>query len=112
MDLPIPANDNQPLLSLDDAASELGICKRTIRRHIDSGELAYIVTGAGRERLQRKIHPADLQKFREARRRVECPSISRETNRRTTILTSKSAVIGFMAQRNARLSAKQNVSKR
>src|SRR4051812_33057765 len=107
MKLPIASNDNERLLTLDEAASELTICKRTLMQHIASGELPYIATGNGRQRLQRKIVPADLRNFIDKRRRVECPSISPARNRRTITSTSKLAATGFMAQRNARLSEKR-----
>ncbi|WP_409363227.1 helix-turn-helix domain-containing protein [Bradyrhizobium japonicum] len=107
---PTAANDNERLLTLDEAATLLAICKRTLMRHVIAGELPCIVTGAGGERLQRKIHRADLRTFISKRRRVECPSIGRETSRRTTTVISRSEVIGFTAQRNARLSARRTSS--
>src|SRR4051812_14654456 len=108
----IAANDNQRLLTLDEAALDLGVCKRTIVKHISSGELAYIVTGAGHRRLQRKIHPNDLRLFIDKRRRFDCQFTSPAPNRRITTSTSKLGVTGFMAQRDARLSEKRINSKR
>jgi hypothetical protein len=106
MQTPVAANDNDRLLTLEETAERLGVCKRTLGRHIGHGDLAYIVTGNGRQRLQRKIHPVDLQNFIDARRRFDCQSTS-QPKARTTHTISKLAAIGFMAQRNARLSERR-----
>jgi excisionase family DNA binding protein len=76
MKLAIAANDNERLLTLEEAAERLGVCKRTLDRHVANGDLAYIVMGSGRQRLRRKIHPKDLENFIETRRRFDCQSTS------------------------------------
>src|SRR3954464_12094710 len=96
-------NDNEPLLTLKEVASKdhLGVCIRTVRRFIRTGELPYIATGNGRERLRRKIHPRDLRDFIDARRRFDaCPSTSPAKARSTTTI-SKSEVFGSPALQNA-----------
>lgn len=87
------ANDNEKLLTINEAAARLGVCKRTVDRHVANGELAYIVMGSGRQRLRRKIHPADLENFIETRRRFDCQSTN-QPRVLSTRLISKCAVFG------------------
>src|ERR1700682_5852076 len=93
MKLPIAANDNERLLTIEEAAEFLCVCKRTVERHIRNGELAYIVMGSGRQRLRRKIHPGDLETFIEARRRFDCQFTSQQRVPSTRMI-SKSAKFG------------------
>ena len=72
METPVAANDNERLLSLEETAKRLGVCKRTLDRHILHGYFPYIVMGSGRQRVRRKIHPKDLENFIETRRRFDC----------------------------------------
>jgi excisionase family DNA binding protein len=74
----IAANDNEKLLTIVETAELLGVCKRTVDRHIRNGDLPYIVMGSGRQRLRRKIHPKDLENFIETRRRFDCQSTSQQ----------------------------------
>jgi excisionase family DNA binding protein len=93
MEIPIAANDNEPLLSIEEAAKRWDVCKRTIDRHIRNGDLPYIVMGSGRQRLRRKIHPKDLENFIETRRRFDCQSTNQPRVRFTPMI-SKSAKFG------------------
>src|ERR1700736_860790 len=97
---PNPANDNERLLTIDEAAAELRVCKRTLNRLIDHGELPYIVTGNGRQRLRKTIHPSDLNHFIAARRRFDCQSTS-QPRALTTHSISKSGAFGSPALRSA-----------
>jgi excisionase family DNA binding protein len=90
---PVPANDNQPLLDLREAAGALGVSLRTLQRFMESGELPYIVVGTGRVRLRKKIAPIDLQTFKDSRRRYDAPCQSTATGRApSTTMISKSEV--------------------
>src|ERR1700686_1514078 len=93
MRLPIAANDNERLLTIEEAAEKLDVCKRTVDRHIRNGDLPYIVMGSGRQRLRRKIHPGDLEGFIEARRRFDCQSTS-QPRVPSTRMISKSVKFG------------------
>lgn len=97
---PSPANDNDSLLTIEEAALSLGVCKKTVLRHIEAGDLAYIIMGSGRRRLRRKIHPRDLLNFIDARRRFDCQSTSqpKALSMRTI---SKSEVFGSPALQSA-----------
>jgi excisionase family DNA binding protein len=89
----IAANDNERLLTIQEAAEKLDVCKKTVDRHIRNGDLPYIVMGSGRQRLRRKIHPKDLEDFIEARRRFDCQFTSQQRVHSTHTI-SKSAKFG------------------
>jgi excisionase family DNA binding protein len=108
MNLPTPANDNARLLTLEETAERLGVCKRTLDRHISHGDLAYVVTGSGRQRLRKKIHPLDLQNFIDARRRFDCQSTN-PPKALTTLTISKSVAFGSPVLQAALASEKLSV---
>ncbi|WP_188518656.1 helix-turn-helix domain-containing protein [Alsobacter metallidurans] len=58
------------LLTLDQAASVLGISAKTLRAHVDDGEIAFINVRRGLLRTRRMFDPADLDAFKSARRRI------------------------------------------
>jgi excisionase family DNA binding protein len=99
------------LLTMNEAATQLGISTRTLRGHVKMGEIAYIALGHGVKRVRRMFDESDLEAFKERRRRVDpCPSISPKT-RRSSTSTSGGQVSDFTALRNARRAAKQRGAK-
>jgi excisionase family DNA binding protein len=84
------------LLTPDQAAELLNISKKTLREHVDAGDIAYIPTGRGEKRVRMGFDPKDIRAFIERRRARKCPSTS--TQEAPTInMTSSSTVIDFMA---------------
>lgn len=55
------------LLSSAETAQILGICTRTLRSHVNAGEIAYVNTGCGTERVHRMFRPSDVEAFIDAR---------------------------------------------
>jgi excisionase family DNA binding protein len=90
----IAANDNERLLEISEAAAMLGVCERTVRRHIREGHLPYIAMGGGRIRLRKKIHPTDLSAFIASRRRFDACQSTSQPKARTMLTTSKSVAFG------------------
>lgn len=85
------------LLTPAAAARNLGICVKTLRRHVKAGEISYILVGRGLQRQRRMFDPADLKAFRERRRRTEaCPSTRAPMATMSTISDLK--VYGFTAR--------------
>ena len=96
-----------PLLLPKMAAERLGVSTKTLNGYVRGGELRYIDVGGGGVKQRRRYTEDDLDDFvnRRAKRNVPCQSTSTKTVRSTTS-TSNSKVIGFMALRDARTSAK------
>ncbi|MBY0299840.1 MAG: helix-turn-helix domain-containing protein [Methylobacterium sp.] len=99
------------LLTPRKAAAYLGICVRTLRKHVARGDLPYIHTGHGSVRRHRMFHPDDLAEFVRARRDRECLPIAAQESR-TTSTISGSKVIDFTALHAAQISVTQTSSKR
>lgn len=97
------ANDNNRLLTPEQAAARLTITEDHLRALVANGAIGYINVGLGKKRPRRRFTEADIDDFIERRRgrEVPCPSIKTH-DRHITRLTSGTAAIGFMAQRNAR----------
>jgi hypothetical protein len=96
------------LRTLQEGAARLGCSIRTLRGHIASGALRYVVIGHGKKRPRKMLADADLDQFIANQTRRDSPaclSIAPRA-RHTGISTSKSEVIGFTARRNARRAAK------
>ena len=75
----------QPLLTEDEAAEQLKLCTRTLRKERQAGRLPYILIGrAVRYTL------ADLEAFVEASRQDQplCPPTNRKTHRISTTTSS------------------------
>ena len=53
------AQSLEPLLDADTAAALLGISQKTLRAHVQAGELAYISLGKGLRRVRRMFDVAD-----------------------------------------------------
>lgn len=99
------------LLTMEEAAQELGICTSTLREHVRHGEIPYVSMGRGEKRKRRLFDPVDLQAFVAARREREpCPSTSTSTAAFTTS-TSNIEVFDFTALQAARAAAKLSASK-
>jgi hypothetical protein len=84
------------LLTPKQVCETLGICFRTLTLHINSGELPYILMGSGAVRQHRMFEPNDIEVFKNARRRVACPSIQEPMVSIAT--TSKLSVFDFAAR--------------
>ncbi|MHC2415549.1 excisionase family DNA binding protein [Bradyrhizobium diazoefficiens] len=94
------------LLTGKEAAARLSITEDQLTALVQAGEIAYINVGLGSKRPRRRFTRADLDDFEARRRRREaCLSGSPKT-RRSIGTTSGSAVIGFMALRNAQRAKK------
>jgi excisionase family DNA binding protein len=104
---------NVRLLTLREAAERLRLSTDQLRAFVHDGELRYINLGRGRKRPRMKFTEFDLAEFvtRRTRRDVECQSTSR-SERRTTLTTSRSEVIGFTARLNAERDGKLKNLKR
>jgi len=110
---PRARDDASPkLFDLKQAARKLGITNDQTRGLIQDGELPYINVGRGKKRPRLRFTEADLDELIERRRRKSepCPSTNRESHRIGNTI-SKSKVIGFTAQRNARLEKRGTGSK-
>jgi excisionase family DNA binding protein len=98
------ANDNNRLLTPEQAALRLNITEDQLSAFTHDGEIAYINVGRGKKRPRRRYAEDDIMEFLERRRRREVPCQSIVTSvRHTTNSISSTKVIGFMAARNARL---------
>ena len=91
------------LFDSKEAAADLRITVDQLLKFVHDGEIGYVNVGRGRKRPRYRFRRDDLEDFKERRRRREapCPSI-RTRVPRTTVSTSSSVVVGFMAQRAAR----------
>ena len=100
------------LLTMEEAARELGVCTDTLREHVRHGEIPFISMGRGEKRKRRLFHPADLQAFIAARREREtCPS-TKTSGAPTTNTTSRCEVLDITALRDAHRAEKRNASKK
>ena len=90
------------LLSSKEAAALIGVSCDILLAHVRAGRIPYIDVGCGGRRIIRRFHPADIEAFVQARRKVAaCPS-SNARNRHFSTTTSSTEGGGFLAQRDAR----------
>ena len=92
------------LLNLKEVAQRLQISVEQVRGLVGDGELSYINLGRGKKRPRMRFAEEDVDALIERRRRKITPCLS--TSRKslpTGSTTSRSHVVGFMAQRAARL---------
>lgn len=75
-------DDQDQLLTPAEAAARLRISRRTLDGHVASGGLRYISVGLGLKRRRMRFDPADLDRFLEGQRRVECPPVAVPARRR------------------------------
>jgi len=100
------------LLTVDQAAAYLNVTADQVTAFVQDGELQYINVGRGKRKPRIRITTQDLDEFIERRTRREFRCRSTSTQGRHSITTpSKSVVVGFTAQRNARRAAKLKPSK-
>jgi Helix-turn-helix domain len=93
--------------TLAETAARLGISVKTLRPHIVSGALRYIVLGHGRERPRRMFTLDDINAFLAAQTRSDVPCPSTKTRaRRSGSSISSGEVIAFTARPNARTNVK------
>jgi excisionase family DNA binding protein len=90
-----------------EACERLRCSIKTLRAHIASGALRYVLTGHGKQRQRRMFTDSDLDDFiiAQTRKDVPCPS-GKARARHSGNSTSKFEVIGFTARRNAHRGAK------
>ena len=96
----------------EDTAKKLNMCKRTLMRHVDRGEITYVNVGHGQKRRMIRFTDSDIEAFENNHRRIEaCPS-SPEAKKASTPTRSKSVVSLFSDRLAAQRSAKLSPSKR
>ena len=90
-----------------EAAAKLGCSIKTLKGHIATGAVRYVIIGHGSKRPRKMFTDSDLDEFIAAQTRKDfpCPSTA-PAKRRTGISTSNITVIGFTARRNAQLGVK------
>jgi excisionase family DNA binding protein len=100
------------LLTPQEAARRLNITEDQLSAFAQDGEIAYINVGRGKKWPRRRYEEDDIRDFLERRRRREAACLSTGTSaRHTTNSISSTTVIGFMAQRSARLAKTPKNSK-
>ena len=87
------------LLTLKQAAHELGCSERTLREHMRAGSIRYIDVGHGQQRRAPRFEKADLEDFKHKHRGQAWRSTSAA---KSTITSSNTAVIDFAALRAAK----------
>lgn len=95
------------LLTPAEAAAKLRCSIKTLKGHIATGAVRYVIIGHGSKRPRKMFTDSDLDEFIAAQTRKDfpCPSTA-PAKRLIGISTSNTEVIGFTARRNARLGVK------
>jgi|SRR6478735_8339302 hypothetical protein len=104
----------QRLHDLRQTAAILNVTKEKVVGFVHSGELKYINVGQGEKRPRYRFTDPDIQEFIEARKQQDipkCQSSRPPSPRRTIGTTSKPAVVGFTALRNAQIAKTPRSSK-
>ncbi len=98
-----------PLIPMSQAATDLGVCERQLRKLIKSGDVAAINIGTG-ERPSWRFDPSDIDSFISRRRRMQCPSEASTTTKSSAVTSTTSGfeVIDFEDRLRQRTVAKQN----
>ena len=96
-------------LSLAELAAAMEMDQKTLRGHVQAGEITYIRKGTGTKRPRRIFTLADVAGFYAAMRRRECPSTgparrTARSRRRSGTTTSSETVVDFTALRERRRS--------
>jgi hypothetical protein len=97
------------LRSRREAAAKLGCSLRTLRGHVASGALRYVIIGHGTKRPRKMFADSDLDEFIANQTRKDspaCPS-SKTKVHPSGDSTSRSEVIAFSVRRKAGASAKR-----
>ncbi|MPR61293.1 helix-turn-helix domain-containing protein [Ochrobactrum intermedium] len=85
------------LLTPEQAAEALSISHRQLIYLTDDGELPFINIGRGARKI-RRYDPADIEAFKNQRKKTECQSTSEKTARtERTPTSSRYAVVDFRA---------------
>jgi hypothetical protein len=99
------------LLTPAEAADALRISVKTLRIHVESGDLPRIIVGGGAVKKHWAIDPADLNAFVLKRKETGGAAPCQSTSRRKapiTTMTSKSKVIAFSELLARQTDAKPN----
>jgi hypothetical protein len=99
--------ESDGLRTASEAAAKLGCSIKTLKGHVASGAVRYVITGHGTKRPRKMFTDADLNKFIEAQTRKDsppCPSASR--TRPTGTMISSGEVVAFTARPRKPTSAK------
>lgn len=96
-----------PLLTPDQAASELGISDTQLRALTKAGAIRYVNIGLGTKRETRRYDPEDLAAFREARKCRSTSAPARRSTRSTSVIDASD----FQARLDARRGAMRNDSR-
>jgi excisionase family DNA binding protein len=102
------------LLTLDEAAARLSVSVDQLKKFVADGDLNFVNLGRGKKRPRYRFNPTDLDEFvasRTKREQPTCQSFERKSRVRTFGSTSGSTVVGFMAQRAARLGKRRSSSR-
>ncbi|MGF7161250.1 excisionase family DNA binding protein [Rhodoligotrophos appendicifer] len=86
------------LMTPKEAAGRLAISEDLLREHVHRGDIKSVIIGHGQRRPRRRFTEQDLQDFIEARRGVDIWASTKTKERASSITTSNSKVIGFMAR--------------
>src|SRR5262245_52645807 len=102
------------LLTLAEVARRLRCSEKTLRAHLDAGDLRYVIIGKGTKRPRKMIAPADLDDFIANQTRKDSPVCRYIASRARRSSTSNSAseVIAFTGQPRPRPGAKPKKSRR
>ena len=88
-------SESDTLLKRNDAAKVLGICTRTLMRHVAAGEIPYISVGRGVKRKSIRFTPSDIAMFKHTRM-TNTPCLStQEAKKASTNTTSNAKVFAF-----------------
>lgn len=101
-------DDATALLTPPQAARRLAITTEQLIAFVNAGDLRFINIGRGTTKPRYAFSPADLDAFIANRRTqgIPCQFSKPRKVRHISGTTSKSNVVGFMAQRDARLARK------
>jgi excisionase family DNA binding protein len=95
------------LKTMREAAARLGCSEKTLKGHLENGEIGYVAIGHGTKRPRRMFTDADIDAFiaNRTRKDAPCPSIAPRA-RHTSTSISSGEVIDFTVPRKPRPSAK------
>jgi hypothetical protein len=98
------------LRTAHEAAERIGCSAKTLRDHVRSGALRYVLIGHGTRRLRKMFADSDINDFIANQTRKDSPASwpsSKTSARRSGATTSKSEVVAFTARPNARTGGKR-----
>jgi hypothetical protein len=101
------------VMTVAEGAAFLRLSRKTLKKHIDDGDIAVVLVGKGKIRPRKRLLMSDVQAFLQQQRKLAscpCPSLSPRT-RRSTITISGAADEGFMALLDAETRLAQKKSR-